>query len=97
MLPGAPAELTLQLVEAARQAITAGKPRIENVSGPAHAWAEEFIEPFVPNPVLLIAGSGHIAAPLAALAHLMNFSVSVTYDRASFASQIGRASCRERV
>ena len=87
MLPGAPAELTLQLIEAARQAITAGKPRIENVSGPAHAWAEVFIEPFVPNPVLLIAGAGHIAAPLAELAHLMNFSVSVTDDRASFASR----------
>jgi xanthine dehydrogenase accessory factor len=36
--------------------------------------------------VLLIAGAGHIAAPLAALAHLMNFSVSVTDDRVSFAN-----------
>jgi len=87
MLPGAPAGLTLQLVEAARQAITAGKPHIEKVSGLAHAWAEVFIEPFVPNPVLLIAGAGHIAAPLAELAHLMNFSVTVTDDRASFASR----------
>jgi len=37
--------------------------------------------------VLLIAGAGHIAAPLAALAHLMNYSVSVTDDRASFANR----------
>jgi xanthine dehydrogenase accessory factor len=94
MLPGAPAELTQQLVVAAQNAIRAGKPQIENVgatlavaqTGP-DAWAEIFIEPFVPNPVLLIAGAGHIAAPLAALAHLMNFSVSVTDDRASFASR----------
>ena len=102
MLPGAPAGLTPQLVEAAQRAISSGKPHIENAgetlaaarpgkltvaqSGPA-AWAEIFIEPFVPNPVLLIAGAGHIAAPLAALAHLMNFSVSVTDDRASFASR----------
>ena len=97
MLPGAPGGLTPQLVEAAQNAIMTGKPHIENVgatlvvarpaqSGPA-AWAEIFIEPFVPNPVLLIAGAGHIAAPLAALAHLMNFSVSVTDDRASFASR----------
>ncbi|HET9921873.1 MAG TPA: XdhC family protein [Ktedonobacteraceae bacterium] len=51
------------------------------------AWAEVFIEPFIPPPVLLIAGAGHIAAPLAALASLMNFSVSVTDDRASFANR----------
>jgi len=63
------------------------QPNIENVPGSANAWAEIFIEPFVPNPVLLIAGAGHIAAPLASLAHLMNFSVSVTDDRASFASR----------
>ncbi len=63
------------------------KPHIENVPGPSNTWAEIFIEPFVPNPVLLIAGAGHIAAPLAALAHLMNFSVSVTDDRTSFASR----------
>ena len=64
-----------------------GNPHIENVPGSANAWAEIFIEPFVPNPVLLIAGAGHIAAPLAKLANLMNFSVSVTDDRASFASR----------
>ncbi len=84
-LPGAPS--SLQLIEASRKAIAAGKPHVEKVTGPANAWAEVFIEPFVPNPVLLIAGAGHIAGPLAALAHLMNFSVSVTDDRASFASR----------
>jgi xanthine dehydrogenase accessory factor len=66
---------------------SADQPHIENLPGSTDAWAEIFIEPFVPNPVLLIAGAGHIAAPLAALAHLMNFSVSVTDDRASFASR----------
>jgi xanthine dehydrogenase accessory factor len=63
------------------------QPHIVNMPGSANTWAEIFIEPFVPNPVLLIAGAGHIAAPLAELAHLMNFSVSVTDDRASFASR----------
>ncbi len=85
-LTDAPAGLTLQLIESAQKAISTGKPHIENLPGLANAWAEIFIEPFVPDPVLLIAGAGHIAAPLAALAHLMNFSVSVTDDRASFAS-----------
>jgi xanthine dehydrogenase accessory factor len=87
MLPDAPEGLTLQLIESAQKAISIGKPHIENIPGLAEAWAEIFIEPFVPNPVLLIAGAGHIAAPLASLAHLMNFSVSVTDDRASFASR----------
>ena len=100
MFPDAPVGLTHQLIESAQKAISTGKPHVENVGatlavagpaehmpGSANEWAEIFIEPFVPNPVLLIAGAGHIAAPLASLAHLMNFSVSVTDDRASFASR----------
>lgn len=87
MLPDAPEGLTFQLNESAQKAIAAGKPHIEKIPGSDNAWAEIFIEPFVPEPVLLIAGAGHIAAPLAALAHLMNFSVSVTDDRESFASR----------
>ncbi len=66
---------------------SAHQPHIEQIPGSANAWAEIFIEPFVPDPVLLIAGAGHIAAPLASLAHLINFSVSVTDDRASFANR----------
>ena len=87
--PGASAELTTaQLVRAARAAITNGKPHIERIADAqvVNTWTEVFVEPFVPPPALLIAGAGHIAAPLAALAHIMNYSVSVTDDRASFAS-----------
>ncbi len=87
MLPDAPSGFTLQLHDAAQKAITSGKPHIEKIKGSAKDWAELFIEPFVPNPVLVIAGAGHIAAPLASLAHLMNFSVSITDDRASFANR----------
>jgi xanthine dehydrogenase accessory factor len=87
MLPDASNGLTQQLHESAQKAITTGKPHIEKIQGSAKDWAEIFIEPFVPDPVLLIAGAGHIAAPLASLAHLMNFSVSVTDDRASFANR----------
>ena len=86
-LPNAPEGLTRQLYEAAQKAIATGKPHVEKIPGSANTWAEIFIEPFVPDPVLLIAGAGHIAAPLASLAHLMNFSVSVTDDRASFANR----------
>jgi len=86
-LPNAPATLIPQLREQAGRVISTGKPQLENIAGPENSWAELFIEPFLPPPVLLIAGAGHIAAPLAAMAHLMNFSVSVTDDRASFASR----------
>src|SRR5205085_7481271 len=86
-LPEAPSALTSQIVQAAQRAILAGKPHIEKIAGPANTWAEVFVEPFLPPPVLLIAGAGHIAAPLAAIAHLMNFSVSVTDDQTSFANR----------
>jgi xanthine dehydrogenase accessory factor len=95
MLPDAPASFTRQIVEAAQKAILTEKPHVEKVPGPANAWAEIFIEPFVPRPVLLIAGAGHIAGPLAALAHLMNFTVSVTDDRASFATRERFPSARQ--
>ncbi|HEX6556411.1 MAG TPA: XdhC family protein [Ktedonobacteraceae bacterium] len=81
------AVLTPQLVESAQRAISAGKPHIEKITGPENNWADIFVEPFLPRPVLLIAGAGHIAAPLASIAHLMNYSVSLTDDRASFASR----------
>lgn len=97
MLPDAPAELMPRLVQAAQHAIVSGKPQIENVraslaldssmAAQQATWAEIFIEPFVPRPVLLIAGAGHIAMPLAALAHQMNFAVSVTDDRVSFVNR----------
>jgi xanthine dehydrogenase accessory factor len=86
-LPTAPAELPELIAQAAQRAISVGKPHIEKIPGLANTWAEVFVEPFLPPPVLLIAGAGHIAAPLAALAHLMNYSVSVTDDRASFANR----------
>ncbi|HVB24944.1 MAG TPA: XdhC family protein [Ktedonobacteraceae bacterium] len=87
VLPDAPSELTAQLVRAAQQSIESGKPQIEKICGAPGSWAEIFVEPFIPPPVLLIAGAGHIAQPLAAVASLMNFSVSVTDDRASFANR----------
>src|SRR5260221_9366138 len=86
-LPSAPSGVSEQLGQLAQEAIDVGNPRLEKIAGPQNTWAEIFVEPILPRPVLLIAGAGHIAAPLAALAHLMNFSVSVTDDRASFANR----------
>ncbi|MHB8597937.1 MAG: XdhC family protein [Ktedonobacteraceae bacterium] len=87
LLPDAPPEVTAQLIQAAQQSIVAGKPHIEKISSVPTQWAEVFVEPFIPPPVLLIAGAGHIAQPLAAVAFLMNYSVSVTDDRAFFVNR----------
>lgn len=87
-LPGADTDTEGQVIQAARMALTSANAAIVHISGASPStWAEVFIEPFVPPPVLLIAGAGHIAVPLAALGSLMKFSVSVTDDRASFANR----------
>ncbi len=85
--PAASATVQAQLIEAALHTITTGKPQLEKITGPENNWAEIFVEPFMPPPVLLIAGAGHIAVPLAGLAHLLGYSVTITDDRASFANR----------
>jgi xanthine dehydrogenase accessory factor len=45
-----------------------------------------FSLPMLPSPRLIIAGAGHVGAALAAMAHLMDFSVIVVDDRADYAS-----------
>jgi xanthine dehydrogenase accessory factor len=87
LLPDAEPEFLTRLITAAHQSIVAGRPHIEKITGTHNLRAEIFIEPFIPPPVLLIAGAGHIARPLAAVAQLMNYSISVTDDRASFANR----------
>ncbi len=86
--PGVAADREGQVTQAARATLASNDATIVRISGAdPSTWAEIFIEPFVPPPVLLIAGAGHIAVPLAALGSLMKFSVSVTDDRASFANR----------
>src|SRR5271170_2847251 len=57
------------------------------VGMPCGGTMDVFIEPVLPKPELLIVGHGRIAETLAALGHLMGFSVTVNdpaADRASF-------------
>jgi xanthine dehydrogenase accessory factor len=51
------------------------------------AYVEVSVEPMLPPPRLIIVGAGHIAAPLARFAKLLNFEVVVIDDRARFASR----------
>lgn len=57
------------------------------VGMPCGGKMDVYIEPVLPRPELLIVGHGRIAEVLAAVAHLMNFSVAVNdpaADRATF-------------
>lgn len=45
-----------------------------------------FTHPLLPPPTLLIIGAGHVAIPLAQMAHLLDFRVVVQDDRSEFAN-----------
>ena len=45
-----------------------------------------FLLPLLPPPTLLIVGAGHVAVPLAQMAHLLDFRVIVQDDRPEFAN-----------
>ncbi len=72
--------------EAALLAIRTAAPNVVEYAGPDGSLAEVFLDPFLPRPNLVIVGAGHIAVPLAQLAHSLDFEVTVIDDRASFAN-----------
>jgi len=47
-------------------------------------FTEVLIEPFIPKPLLLIAGGGHIGQALALQANLVGFDITVIDDRSEF-------------
>ncbi len=73
-----PVETTL--LPHAKSAIASGRPVL--LPGP---W-ETFIEPFWPEPRLLVLGGGHIALPLVEMAAMLGFAVTVVDDRPSYAN-----------
>ncbi len=65
------------------QAFPEGDPRIFT-----HQAHQYFLDPIVPGHQLVIAGAGHIARPLASMAHSCGYRVTVVDDRPEYA-------CRE--
>ncbi|HEV8633923.1 MAG TPA: XdhC/CoxI family protein [Chloroflexota bacterium] len=55
--------------------------------GELAATVDVLLEPFAPPPEVVILGAGHIAWPLAKMAKLCDFRVTVIDDRASFANR----------
>ncbi len=86
---GIPA-LDARVGELAREAMVRDKPRFATVpidpDDERVGSRELFVEVFVPAPELLIVGAGHIAVPLARIAKINEFDVTVLDERASFAN-----------
>ena len=65
-----------------------GRPRLVPAAETAPATSTEvFVEPVIPNPLLVIAGGGHVGQALAAQALLVGFDVTVVDDRPEFAAR----------
>ncbi len=68
------------VVAAARTALAAGNSSLVTVAGES-----VFIDVMMPSPRLIIAGAGHIAQPLAAMAGMAGYHVTVIDDRPDYA------------
>ncbi len=83
LAPGAFAE---ELAADVRRALAARTSRTESYAA-ADGTLRVFIDVQSPPPHLIIVGAGHIAAPLAAVARVCDFEVSVLDDRPQYANR----------
>jgi xanthine dehydrogenase accessory factor len=83
------------VTQAAVEAIAAGAPRMvhydlrevdANDPGICGGAVDVYIDVAVPSPTLLLIGAGHVAMPVAEVAHMCGFRVVVVDDRADMAS-----------
>jgi xanthine dehydrogenase accessory factor len=95
-----------RVIEEAKDAIMDGRPRqreylfasdAENSVGLCGGQAEVFIDVVRPVQTLMIIGAGHIALPLAKIAALNGYRISVVDDRADFISPERFPNAAERI
>lgn len=79
-----PAQLTTEIYEAARDALHLRQHRHLRYTTDA-GTVKIFVEVQAQPPHLIIVGAGHIAVPLAAIAKINDFEVSVIDDRGQYA------------
>jgi len=73
--------------DAIRSCLERGRPQRFVAAAQASADAEEvFVEPVLPNPLLVIAGGGHVGRAVALEAFRVGFEVTVIDDRPEFAA-----------
>lgn len=77
---------TAQAFAAARQMLAARQSRQVHYATDAGEFTL-FVDVQAQPPHLIIAGAGHVAAPLAAIAHICEFTVTVLDDRPQYASR----------
>lgn len=70
--------------QAIRNALDTGELQVISAAAPGQTTL--IIEPFFPEPSLIILGGGHIAKPLCEFGSRLGFSVTVVDDRLSFAN-----------
>jgi xanthine dehydrogenase accessory factor len=89
--------LEAAIIKAAQEALIEGKSRLVHYGLRADQHREDlgvcggdlevFIDVIAPQLTLLLIGAGHVAVPLAQLAHLLGFRTVVFDDRAEYANQ----------
>ena len=93
---GGTMDVAVQIISSAKHADTFRTARDRLVAGESaeliiavpddHEQTVSFTCSLHPSPTLVIAGGGHVGAALAAVAHQMEFSITVIDDRPDFAS-----------
>ena len=88
--------LEATVIEAAKEAIKTGQPRLVHYGlradqhkghlGVCGGDVDVFIDVIKPQPTLLLVGGGHVGRYLAEMAHLLGFRILVVDDREDFAS-----------
>ncbi len=86
-------ELENRVIAEALLAIQDGQPRLlsYNMADPSRGdpgvcggQVEVYVEPVLPNPTLVVIGSGHVGKAVAHLAHWLGYRVVVSDDRPEF-------------
>jgi xanthine dehydrogenase accessory factor len=84
------------VIEAALEAIEAGQSRMVHYDlrevdagdpGICGGTVDVYVDVAVPSPTLLLVGAGHVAMPVAEIAHMCGFQVVIVDDRADMASE----------
>lgn len=88
-------EIENRVINEAVESLKGGKPRLltYNMVNPEHGdpgvcggEVKIYVEPILPEPVLLLIGSGHVGKAVIHLAKWLGFRVAVSDDRAEFCS-----------
>lgn len=86
-------EIETRVIHEAVQALTEGKPRRLQYSmvdpqrgdpGLCGGTVEVYVEPVLPDPLLVVIGGGHVGKAVAHLASWLGFQVAVSDDRIEF-------------